>query len=72
MKKTCIWKAQSGKVIARVIKLTYDCNFDKVVYRVYVGRKWFQHIAYDQCASAIETAVYVSLLCNYNVKITKK
>lgn len=72
MKKECIWKCQTGKVVVKVVGVTDDWRFKDKVYRVYVMRKWWHHMTYDKLENAITAAAYVSLLGNYNVMIAKK
>lgn len=72
MKNECIWKCQNGKIVFKVVKVTDQRFRDGVSYRVYVDRRWWNHFAYEKCENAIRSAVYVSLLGNYEVAIAKK
>lgn len=72
MKKECIWKCQTGKVVVKVVKVTGIWDLSDSFYRVYVERKWWHHVTYDKLENAIAAAAYVSLLGNYNVMIAKK
>lgn len=72
MKNECIWKCQNGKVIVKVVKVIDDWRFHCATYRVYVGRKWWNHVAYYEFEKALTYAAYISLLGSYNVTITRK
>lgn len=71
MEKECVWKCQTGNVVVKVVKVANDWRFKDAVYRVYVLRKWWRHMTYDKLEHALTEAAYVSLLGNYNVRITK-
>ena len=72
MKKECIWKCQTGKIVLKVLKMS-DFRFALgFSYRVYLGRKWWNHCAYEKYEDAIRAAIYVSLMGNFEVTITKK
>lgn len=72
MENECIWKCQKGKVIVKVVKVISDWRFHCATYRVYVGRKWWNHIAYINLEAAIKICVEVALLEEYDVVITKR
>lgn len=71
MTNECVWKCQTGKVIVKVIKVNNDWRFKCTVYRVYIGRKWWCRMTYEQVEHALSAAIFVSLLGNYQVSITK-
>lgn len=72
MKKDCIWKCQTGKNVFRVVKVS-DFMLDYGNgYRVYLGRKWWNHYTYERYEDAVRAAIYVSLLGIFEVSIIKK